>query len=184
MPRQRVPHIGADAVDMDMQLVLGAAGDGVDGEAEILPRQDLAQPGIDKGRLPPGFGEVVGRARREQRGALDTGDARGGDQQILRLADDILEDGVARGEIDLRARRRETQLRLVHHAAAMDDLPEDIRVGRGAEEDDGQEGGNHRQAGDHALHPVQPVARHPFPHGHPTSADPLSGRSPAIGPVP
>ena len=156
MPGQGVPDIGPDAVDMDVQLVLRTAADGVDRQAEILPRQRLAEPSIDEAGLIPGLGEIIGRRRGEHRRALDTRDPRRRDEQILRLPHDILQDGVACRDIDDGARRGMAELGLVDHAPAMDDFPQDVRVGGSTEEDDGQQGDDDGQRRNHAPHPIQP----------------------------
>jgi hypothetical protein len=119
--------------------------------------------GVDQPGLAPRLGEVVGRRGGEHRRTFDARDPRRRDEQILRLAHDILEDGVAGGEVDHGAGRGMAELGLVHHAAAMDDLPQDIRVGGGTEKNDGQQGGDDGQGRDRSPQPIQP-----HPHLNPT----------------
>ena len=122
---------------MNVQLILGAARNGIDDEAEILSRQGLAQPGIDEPGLVPRLGEVVGCRRREQCRALDARDPRRRDEQILRPSHDVLQDGKPFGKVDDRAGRGMSELRLVDHAAAMDDFPQDVGIGGSAEKTTG-----------------------------------------------
>ena len=79
----------------------------------------------------PGVLPVVGRVRRENRGALDATDPRGGDQQELRIPHDVLQHRVTAGEIDLFARLRRVVLLFIRNALLTHDLPQRIGVRRG-----------------------------------------------------
>lgn len=83
---QCVAHVGAHAINVDVQLVLRAPDRGIDGKAERLARHRAQQPPGDAVALLPGGGEIVGGAGREQRAALDAADVPGRNQQELRRA--------------------------------------------------------------------------------------------------
>lgn len=91
IPQSRL-HIRPDAIHVDVQLILRAANIGVDRQADVLARQLAAQRGVDVGARIPGLGKIIRRIGSQDRRALDSGDARGGNQQKLRVAPDVLED--------------------------------------------------------------------------------------------
>ncbi|GAB2286250.1 hypothetical protein Dimus_020670, partial [Dionaea muscipula] len=144
MARERRFHRNTDAVDMNMQLLLRPPMHGIDGKAEILSRQHAAQPRPDQPAFAPSFRKIIGRAGLQQSRALNAGDARRGDQQILRLPGNILEDGIAGSQIHAGTGRGMAEALLVNDAAAIDDLPQDHGVARRTKEDDGQEGHDNR----------------------------------------
>src|SRR6185437_15033470 len=107
---QRRHHLGLEAVDMDVELVLRAAAFGIDREPDLVAWERTLGAQLGEAARLPGGGEEIGRVRRQQFRRLDAGQARRRDQQVLRVADEVLEDRapalLAIPEIDLRAWRR------------------------------------------------------------------------------
>ena len=129
MLAQRRLHIETHAVDVDVELVLRASECRIDRQADRLARQIAVRALVDEVARLPGFLPVVRRVRRKDLGAFDAGDARGRHQQELRVAHAILQDHVAGGEIDLRARLRRMELLLIGNALLADDIPKCIFIG-------------------------------------------------------
>jgi hypothetical protein len=123
-------HVEAQAIDVDMQLILRAGVGGIDRQADRLGRHGAVGALIDEMPCLPGGIPVVGRSRREDLGTFDAGDVCRRHQQELRIADAVLQDHVARGEIDLIARLRRMELLLVGHALLVDDVPQRIGIRR------------------------------------------------------
>ncbi len=131
---QSVADVRAQAVDVDVQLVLRAAVFGIDRQAHVPVRQVVAETGEVQGAEGPGVGQIGLRARPLQLGVLDAGDLVGGDQQVLGLPRAILQhrkaEVVGRSQEDVGAGSGVQRGRLAGRALAVDQLPEHVRVGR------------------------------------------------------
>lgn len=92
----------------------------------------MARRALGEAALAPGGGEIVRGARLEQFRAFNATDVGGRYQQILGVADDILENDVTALDpalqVDARARRRIGMLLLVGHALVVDDGPQRVAV--------------------------------------------------------
>ncbi len=152
--RQRVAHVRAHAVHVDVQLLLAAAVEGVDGEREVLARHGAADPRVEQGARGPRVLEVVERARRQQFRRLDSGHPIGRDEQQLGVAADVFQHRIAIGEVHPRAGGGIAAHRHVGRAEGMDDAPERVRVPgvgrarRGDPEQECEAGGDHRAGRD------------------------------------
>ncbi len=158
---QRLTHVGPNAIDVNVQLVLGARISGVDGQAEPVAGQNAARALFDEGPRAPRVGEIVRRVGGQDLRAFDPRDALGGDQQELGRADQVLEHRIAARfaavEVDQRARGGVIVVPLIGHALAVHDGPQRIWVGnRLRREDRRREDGRERARG-----PSQPgLSRH------------------------
>ena len=123
-----VPDVGTDAVDVNVQLVLGSGGgridrhaDGLSGEFDLCPPRDVSP------RLPCGA-PVVRCVGSEKVRTLDAGDRSRSDEQVLCRAEHILQDRIAVtfavGEIDVFARRGPAIVQLVDDAQVMNHMPQ------------------------------------------------------------
>ena len=124
---ERRVHVGANAVDMDVQLILRARQLGIDRQTQHLDRQRPAERLLDKAAGIPGVGEIIRGARRQQLRAFDADDALRRNDQILRRAMKVLEDRVAVLDavlqVDLGTRFWIAALELVRHALVVHDFP-------------------------------------------------------------
>ena len=96
LPCEGLVHIGPQTFDVDVQLILAAGVQGIDGEADEprghRPADDAVQPLV---RLPSGL-EIARRPRRFEHRALDAGDGLGRYQQKMRPALAVREHGITR----------------------------------------------------------------------------------------
>ena len=83
--RKAAMHVEPHAVDMDVQLILRARVHRIDRQPDRIARQRAMRTLLDVATRLPGVLPVVGRVRRENRGAFDAADPRGRDQQELRI---------------------------------------------------------------------------------------------------
>ncbi len=127
---ERGPHGGLDAIDVNVQLVLCAAIDRVDGQADLIPPKDPADPLLDIPAGTPRLGPIVRRGRRTDGGVLDPGHASRGDQHEMCGIAGVLEDHIAAGEVDLGTRAGASEPPLIRHAGVMHDEPEGIGITR------------------------------------------------------
>ena len=122
---------------MDVKLVLAAPVGRIDGQADRSARQGMSRRALREAALAPGGGKIIRGARLEQFRAFNATDVGGCYQQILGVADDILENDVtaldAALQVDARARCRIGKLLLVGHALIVDDRPQRVAV-KGARE--------------------------------------------------
>jgi hypothetical protein len=135
---QRLFHRHADAVDMDVQLVLAAAIGRVDRQADIVARDRLA--GLFRHQVPscPGGLEIVGRVRCQNLLVFDPGHDSGRDQQELGLAVAVLDQGGTAGHVDRCAGRRILPRLEMRDALVDDYLLQRIRIGLGLRGADGE----------------------------------------------
>ena len=147
-------HVETHAVDMDMQLVLRAAAERVDRQPDRVARQMAVRAVFDEGARVPGVSPVVRRVRGKDVGAFDAAQARGRDEQVLRVADEVLQHSIAAAEVDLGAGYGRVILLLVRHALFAHDVPERVGIGgcRARRGDDCQ-GGEDRCTPDTAPQP-------------------------------
>lgn len=121
--------VGADAVDMDVELVLCATVARVDRERERVARQVVVRQGARDADLPPSQREIVGGVGRQDRGVFDPGNPGGGDEERLGVADQVLKDREAVPGARGQTRHWLVKALLVGNAGTMDDVPQGVRIG-------------------------------------------------------
>ena len=126
--QQRVADIGANAVDVNVELVLRAPQCRIDRQAQCIARHRVPKRFFYKTPHLPGVGKVVASKWRQQRTVFDATYQRGRNEQKLRRAFDIFQYCVSAGEIDFGARLRIAVLLLVRDALIVDNLPKHIWI--------------------------------------------------------
>src|SRR4051794_8250551 len=132
MLHQRLVYVGPQAVDVDVKLGLRPRLRRVDREAHPIARQRPSRTLLDEGTCAPRGREVVRCLGSQDRRTLDAGDATGRDEHKLQRSDEVIQydmpNLLSGGEVNLRTGGGVTVLSLFGDTAAIDDVPQRIRI--------------------------------------------------------